>query len=390
MSDVELLFLVLALIYAWECAGWVPLGSEAFRNWFGSRWRHAEPVIRNQKGGFVFAPFLPPLGTLLNCHPWPLGFSPAGILALRPGTRNSTQPAVLRFEEIKKVHVEGKKVIVNNRVFTRAASTTQALQAAEHIRALLKLSPAAREPVLHKLLHERFRIKTIRQRWREFSVRAANLHLLTNVLFVYLFVFAPLMIWRFGLGFTWPSLLAGMYALTFTIAFMFRAVHKHYYPAAKDERFTHLLINMFSPATTIRARDALSRPLLENFHPLAIARVFCTEDQFRRITRAAVLSLRYPAKSTNPAGGDREGGVDRYFKKIEEAAIEDFLKKSGLRIDDLLQPPLPSDETCLAYCPRCLSQFTFAEGECADCGGLKLVPFAPAAKRTQAAVDRRA
>src|SRR5437763_1198071 len=155
MSDVELLFLVLALIYVWECSNWVPLGATAFSTWLGSRWHRASPALRNQKGGFVLAPFLPPLGGILIAN----------------------EPALL----------------------------------------------------------------------------------------IYLFVFAPLAIARMGLTQTWPALLAGLYVLTFSIAFMFHSTHKHFYPAARDERFTHTLINMFSPATTIRARDLLSRPLLEQF-----------------------------------------------------------------------------------------------------------------------------
>src|SRR5438445_7773993 len=43
----------------------------------------------------------------------------------------------------------------------------------------------------------------------------------------------------------------------------FRRMHKLFYLKAEDDRFTHFLTILLSPATTIRAHDALSRPLLE-------------------------------------------------------------------------------------------------------------------------------
>src|SRR5882672_8635366 len=104
MSDVELLFLVLALIYTWECACWLPLGSTAFLAWFETRWKVAAPasILGNQKGGFVFAPFLPPLGTIFASHPWPAMISPQGVLAVA-ALANGTPEAGLNvsFDDIR-------------------------------------------------------------------------------------------------------------------------------------------------------------------------------------------------------------------------------------------------------------------------------------------------
>ena len=85
MSDLELLFLVLVVIYGWECACWVRRGSVALRTWFGRRWRLAHPgeLLGNQRGGFVFAPPLPPLGTVLTGNQYPLSLSAEAALGLR-------------------------------------------------------------------------------------------------------------------------------------------------------------------------------------------------------------------------------------------------------------------------------------------------------------------
>jgi hypothetical protein len=163
---------------------------------------------------------------------------------------------------------------------------------------------------------------------------------------------------------------------------MFRSTHKHFYPAEKDERFTHTLINMFSPATTIRARDVLSRPLLENFHPVAIAKAFCPDAEFREIAREAIRYLRFPAKPVVLTPSGPEQSILKYCRDLERSALEGFLQKQGLKLEELLRAPDRMDDTCLAYCPRCSAQYTFTNGECGDCG-TALVAFPNALEKTE-------
>ena len=77
MSDLELLFAVLAALYVWECAWWVPRGCVALRAWIAPRFRVVPPgaLLGNQRGAFVFAPPLPPLGTTLLAGEFP-GIAP--------------------------------------------------------------------------------------------------------------------------------------------------------------------------------------------------------------------------------------------------------------------------------------------------------------------------
>ena len=75
------------------------------------------------------------------------------------------------------------------------------------------------------------------------------MRLLTNCLFGFLFVFAPALIWRFGLRQSWLGLLAGILGFTVATAIFFGRAHKKLYPAAEDERFTHFLTILLSPAT---------------------------------------------------------------------------------------------------------------------------------------------
>ena len=211
------------------------------------------------------------------------------------------------------------------------------------------------------------------------------MRLATNLLFGYLFVLAPILIWFLGFRLCWPGLLAGLLMLTTATTVLFHRIHKALYPAAEDERFTHSFTILLCPATTIRAQDVLSRPLFEAFHPLALAKVFCREREFRAFARDVVREIRFPGLPVCPQAEPAAPAVERQARGALQRAAEGFLKQCGLDPEELAQPPLPTDETCRAYCPRCLAQFTATADTCADCGGLALVTFPPLAEQAKKA-----
>lgn len=383
MSELELLFLILVAIYAWECACWVPRGSVAFLTWSGRRWQPVHPgtLLGNLRGGLVFAFPLPPLGTVLAGTQFPLSVSAEAVLAyvapaVNPGGRPVQSAKLCRFDEFRAVAVKAKNVIVNDEVLVRAASPLLAAHLAEKLRLLGKTPAPARAKAIENLMREGFDTTAIERRWRAFQNQSARVRLLTNFLFLYLFLLAPLAIWLFGLRLAWPALLVGLLACTVATATSFRRCHKAFFPDAEDERFTHFLTILLSPATTIRAHDVLSRPLLEMFHPLAIAKVFCADDTFRQFAERVLRDIRHPALPVCPGPEPGAQAVERYARRLLQTAAEEFLERNGINPGELAQPPMPADATCHSYCPRCLAQFTTTAGVCEDCGGLTLVAFA--------------
>jgi len=389
MTELDLLFLVLALLYLWECSGWVRRGSVVFRTWAGRHWHltHPSALLGNQGGGFVLAHPLPPLGTVVTANALPLSISAQGLLAfvapsVNPGGRPVQSARFFRFDQIKKVEARGRTLRINDELFLHAASPTFASYLAGQLQKWLQSPEAKRQAVIEELLAESLSLRNTRARWAAFQNQTAGLRWITNILFAYLFVAAPLVIWNFGLRPSWLSLVLGLFALTLTTAILFHRAHKYFYPAAADDRFTHFLIILLAPASTIRARDALSRPLLEQFHPLTLARVFCREDEFRDCARSILSEIRHPALPLCPNPDPLAQQAERETRRLWQRLVENFLKQNGFTPDELLRPPTPADETCAAYCPRCLAQFTAGASVCPDCGGLPLLRFPAADKRS--------
>src|SRR5881396_3647174 len=130
MGELESLLLVLALIYLSECLVWVPRGALAFSSWRGIRFgiRFSASWIGNQHGGLLLSNPLPPLGTVFIVPNLPLSLAPAAVFAyssvcLDPAGRPWQSARHLSFDEVRNVGVDGRKLLVNDEVFFKAAST---------------------------------------------------------------------------------------------------------------------------------------------------------------------------------------------------------------------------------------------------------------------------
>ncbi|MCC6823376.1 MAG: hypothetical protein IT579_21810 [Verrucomicrobia subdivision 3 bacterium] len=380
MSDVQLLFFVLAGLYVWECTGWLRRGSVAFVTWLGGNWRVVHPgaLAGNPNGGFILAAPLPPLGTLLVANQLPLSFSPHGVLAfvatnVNPGWRPAQTGCFLRWEQLDGVVVHGKKLIINGELFLVAATPSFARHLKAELERLAKLTPALRGAAVAGMLRAMFDERAIESRQQEYRIRTPAVRRLSNALFVYLVVIVPGLIWYFGFGLTWLGLLLGLLALTVATASLFYRAHRALYPNATDERFTHTLTIALAPSSALRAHDALSRPLLEHFHPLAVARRLLPDNEFRTFARRVLLDLRHPARPWGISDQPEVVATEAYSRCACLKAAEEFLTLHGLAPGELGRAPVPTDASCRSYCPRCDAQFTAPRGECADCGGLAVV-----------------
>jgi hypothetical protein len=380
MSDVQLLFAVLAALYAWECAGWLRRGSVAFVTWFGRDWRTVHPgmLAGNTNGGFILAAPLPPLGTLHIANQLPLSLSPDGALAfvstnVNPGWRAAQGGGFVRWENLATVRVRGKKLLVNGELFLVAATPGFARYLSAELQRLVKLSPAQREIAIAEMLRGTFGGQAIESRLLDYRTRSPAVRRLGNALFLYSLVIVPGLIWYFGLGWTWLGLLLGLLALTIATAIFFCRAHRALYPAAGDARFAHTLTIALAPSSALRAHDALSRPLLENFHPLAVAKHLLSDQEFRPFARRVLLDLRHPAMPLGMSEQPEVVATEASSRRALLAAAEEFLRQHGLAPDDLGRAPTPADDSCRSFCPRCDAQFTTLTGRCVDCGGLAVV-----------------
>jgi hypothetical protein len=382
MSDLQFLFAILVALYGWECACWVRRGGVGFTSWWGRHWRtqHPATMLGNQRGGFIFAPPLPPLSPVFTANQWPCSLGPTGVLFfvatnVNPGWRPAQSGRFLTWTEMEQVQLHGKKLRLNTELIWASPTTTLARHLFETLRDIARLAPETRAAAIETKLSETLDGKTLSARLAEFHKRIRPLRTLTNVLFVWILVIAPLAFWVIGLRLTWIPLAVGLLGLNLAIARLFARHHRHFFPAANDDRFTQSLIIALAPATTLRARDFISRALLENFHPFAVAHEFLTPPAFQRTAQYWLRDLRHPVRPLCPSSKPDAVAAELFFRTTLLRLTEQWLREQKLSPDELGKAPAPADASCRAYCPRCEAQFTTLTVVCADCGGIPLTPF---------------
>ena len=382
MTELQWLFAILAALYAWECLCWIRRGGAAFSSMTGRRWliQHPTSAVGNHRGGFILAMPLPPLGSLLVANQLPFSLGPDGVLFfvamnMNPGWRPAQSGRFLTWDEIGKLRLDGKNLLLAKEKIHAAITTTLASHLFQQLSTLAKLPIEKRESTIKQALHDAMDTKRITQLRDDLLRQTKVIRLLANFLFAHVFIIAPLLITLIGIQATWLGLVIVMFALTLSIATLFHRAHKIFYPQSSDDRFTHTLTTAFAAATSIRAHDIASRPLLENFHPLAVAKVLLEENCFHSFARNVLLDLRHPMLPACPNVHPHAVATEKFFRSASLEITEAWLKENGVAPDKLCLAPKPLDETCRAYCPRCESQFTTAEQPCSDCGGIELVTF---------------
>jgi hypothetical protein len=382
MGELEGLLLVVGIIYLSECVVWVRRGAMAFGNWWGKsfRIRHPGTLAGNQRGGLVLANPLPPLGGIFIVAQFPVSLSPEGAFAyvascLNPAGRPVQSAKYASWDDLQSIEIDGRKIFAGGAEFLTAVSTFSARQTGNLLGRLRKLPRSERVTAIHKELSASLDITKVSERLREYRMRSKSIRILSNLLFIYLFLVVPPLIWRFGFGVLGLYLMWGMLAQTVAIAILFRRAHEALYPDAREDRFKPFLTMLLAPPAAIRAPDVLGRHLLETFHPLGVARIVCSPKWFRDFAHQTLIDLHYPLFPVCPATESAPIETERWFREATLAEVEEFLKKEGLKARELVAAPQPIEPANLTYCPRCGTQFVTHEGTCADCGGRPLQMF---------------
>ena len=185
---------------------------------------------------------------------------------------------------------------------------------------------------------ESFRKRELDQRLTVLRERTRGLQFIALLIFVALFVAAPLVSLRFGFAQIGLLILAALFVLNVIASIAFFRTHKRVEPANRAHRWTHALVMLVSTPAAIRAMDQITRGALREFDPIAVAaRVAGEED---REVRRMLRELAHPIGGAEP-GARYAAARAAGFKHVDEVAR--------------------------GACPRCLAQYDETVERCADC-----------------------
>lgn len=367
MSDLESLFLVVALLYLLECGTWIPRGGLAFVAALGARARIAIPsrFLSIRGGGLVWTNPLSLPGRLFRCGEWPFSVTPEGIVGSR---------RFLHLDEISSIEHDGRTMLANGEPLAQALSSRHAARLCALLRRLCAADVAERPALLAAALGETFDATAIATRLAELRGRIRAVRGWGIALFLFFFVLAPAAAWREGLVRAGLLLLGALLALGSATAVSFLRAHRRLFPGESGERRSHLFFLAAAPVGAIRAADAVSRDLLVEFHPVAVASVVCAPSEHLELARRTFLALRFPQRG---AGGDDDAlhRAEAWSREALLRSLERHLRAGGIDPHRFLDPPRSTDPASRSYCPRCRGEFIVSAGICADCSDVSLLPL---------------
>jgi hypothetical protein len=376
MTEVQVLFLVFAGVYLLQCIGWAPPGSEVLR--IGWRFRaRLLPMGTGMRFGrhkiFFLNPFLPLSGAIV-CELFPsLTTSKEGSSAQSNPSKHEEvsgrQTIRLSVQDKPRVLSEGKEVRSAGHLLFAAHSEASAAFVAKVLDHVRKRSPQDRDRAFEREFEKMFDTKKIALRLEEYRTHTVLLRTACVLLFVFLFLIAPGLIWLRGLERIWPILLAYLVWSLAWIGWSFLRAHRVLYPGQKEGRWQQVMVLALSPFSAIRANDVLLRDLFCAFHPVAVGYVLLSRKDSR------VLAERNLRQSLFRTDGDATSS-DAPMRR----ALQSFLSKNEMPSEELLSPPPRESQNSRTYCPLCLAQFVLPEGQCPDCGDVPLEKFPPDAK----------
>ncbi len=378
MSDNQILFIILILLYLTNCVLWTSRDSFVFRTMWNLNWKvlQGEIYVGAWDYRLIFLnPILLP-GNFFVCHILPICVSRYGATYLTPetGSTESRNERVgyLDFDKIHKVHSAGQIVLADGIPFLKTHSEAYAWHLADFLDSIRACVPDQRDATIETRLSVMMDADLAVFRIRQYRRQCRMLHLCSSALFVAVFALFPSIVWHWGLLRPAPFMFTYLVLNLCCSAWLFRNAHACLYPLQSEGRWSQVATILLSPPAAIRACDLLLKDLLCGFHPLVIARITCNDSEFVGLASRVLREIVSPPLVGGPSADDLISQCRNSHRERLGRILEKFIAKTGMDPTELLAPPARQSKVCLSYCPRCRVQFTRATGFCNDCKGVAL------------------
>ncbi len=372
MSPTQELFAVLAAIAFWEALLVVPRRATVLRAWRGRDYRALRPaeLLGNERVGIVLAPWLPTLGRVHVTSAFVAAFDERGVVALDGEQGVVAGTKRIEFAADFAPRSDGHDLLLDAATRVRCDSPDEAASAARELQELAALAAGARSAARARRLSEKLDVAAADRALESFESASAGLRVACNAAFLWWAVALPAAAATFGLLTAWPWLVAGIALHSAWVIALFVRAHRRLYPARVRERRRHAVAFALAPLQAVRALDALGRPLLARFHPVAALLAATPREQ---ASAALARELRMAMTPRIDSSATQEAAAtSRDFAAAWAEALRDAARAAGFDEAQLLAPPPPLSNAERLYCPRCLAQYTAGVAECGDCRGIAL------------------
>jgi len=383
VSDLAALYVVLVLIYAYECGAFVPRRAVGVVRRLG-RWTVGRALAPSAawRRGFVVGEPWPPLSSAVVAEPLPLVAGPDGLYADELGE-------FLPWEKVAEVAAQETRLVVNGRTAARLATRGGARALAEAFDGMAALPRHEREHRLRRWLDARFDDAAIQTRLPVMARETRAARVAANVLWATVFLGLPVLLWTpLAKWFLTVGAVAAAGWIAAAVLFEIALRRSRGLERALRPDWTKRIAAIASPISTIRACDHFARELAGDLDPLAVAAPLVPTAELGVVGRARLVDLKFrpPVKDEPPAGQADLA----WWKRETLSRIGRTLRAHDVDPDELLAEPAREGSDVIGWCPICRQQYRGAGEEapraCANptCDDAALLAFDQPGSATRA------
>ncbi|MBL8841089.1 MAG: hypothetical protein JNL90_06090 [Planctomycetes bacterium] len=372
MSATQELLLVLAAIALWEALLAVPRRAVVLRAWIGRRYAAVEPaeLLGNERLGLLLAPLLPPLGRVHVTLPFRIALDERGAVVLDAQGAVAAEQRRLPFDGRFAPRADGNDLQLAGVPPLRCDTPDEAAAAARELVAFAALPAGERAAERARRLAAALDVAAAGRALADYEAAAPLLRLACNLAFLFWAIALPVVALTIGFEASWPWLLLAVALLGALVIATWVRAHRRLHPTRGAERRRAAVAFALAPLQAVRAIDALGRPLLARFHPVAAALALLPRPAAQAALARELRAALHPL--VDPTASDEAAATARDFAAAWSRALRDAARQHGFAEEVLLAPPQPLSDAERRYCPRCHAQYGAAASECGDCRGVPL------------------
>lgn len=379
MTPTQQLFAIAVGLYLLECLIWPVANATLFVSYSLATWNIQRPRIQlfgGRRSVFLLAPF-PPLGAHFVLSRFPFAIS-AQQLTSRECDVELQEERCWSPSELVDLSVSDRDFLAGKTRIARADSAVSAQLGLQSLIRWRDANDADRDSVVGREVDAMFDEAAARARIDEVQRVVKPTRIAANLLFVATFIAAPAVSYAFGFAATWPYWAAAIAVLWAQTLVLFIAARRKLYAGFAGIGGSEFTTMLLLPVAAIRTCDVLIGSALAHFHPLVLARILCSENDFRAEALQELRTLQFQSTTNNDDAAPEHALRDEFAYRIA-TRLTAYLAQVGVSMTDAVQPPLPDGADCVAYCPCCHAQFAEAAARCVRCGDLAVEPFATTA-----------
>lgn len=370
LSDTEMIFLVLGVIYFSECVLWLPDSASAFCSTFRqtrSVWRPY--VLGRDQGSYALLPLLP-FTRLIVADESPIAVSPDGVAFLA----GNAEGEFIAFDDLSEIQSDQRKLTLNKATVTLATAESS-VHLSQTLRHLQSRPQDEREALIAAWLHQSCSLDNARLRLERVDTETSLLRTVSSLLWLWAFGYGPVLYYTVEANDTLLFRYLAVFAcLWFPGVLLFWLAHRRLLRDSSHDRNNRLMTFLFSPASVMRVADSASRGAFAGLTPAALAAVSMKDSAFQEFVGGYVRSLCYTTGRSPNDSSIEFSQTRESFNHQKLDSVKALLSVKGINLDELLKPPRPHFDA-RSWCPRCVGQFTLSEGNCPECVDVSLIRF---------------